>query len=104
MKKLEELEAYYEREISPKLNSFRVLMSMSKYLGLIAIAAFANFFIGIGGDKGLLVSGVVTVVVFLFMYINTKKINTLFKDKIVLPILKQVENEEFSFNYDGKIQ
>jgi len=104
MKSINELEHYYKSEISPNLGAFRALMNVSKYIIIMTLVGFANFFIGIGGDNGLIFSGVLVGVGFLLMYLNNSKINSFFRNKITLPIMKQItEDEHMSFNLDGSI-
>ena len=102
-KEIERLENYYESEISPELDGLRKIMNITKYIAIVSLIAFANFFLGIGGDTGMIISGVVVGIGFFFIFFNSKKINAFFKEKVTLPIMKQLENENFSFNYDGEI-
>ena len=104
MKSINELEHYYKSEIYPNLGAFRALMNVSKYITIMTLIGFANFFIGIGGKNGLIVSGVLVGVGFLLMYLNNSKINSFFRNKITLPMMKQItEDEQFSFSLDGSI-
>ncbi len=98
------LQNYYESDISPNLGELRGIMNVSKYIIIITLMGFANFFIGIGGDNGLIVSGVIVGIGFLLMWLKTQKINSFFRDKIVLPIMKQIEDEQFSFDINGSVQ
>ena len=104
MKSLEELESYYQSEISPNLGTLRDLMNISKYIIIVTLGGFANFFIGIGGEEGLIVSGVVVGIGFLLMYFKSKKINSFYRDKVTIPIMKQIEDEQFSFSLVGSIE
>ena len=99
------LQNYYESEISPSLGALRGIMNVAKYIIIFTLMGFANFFIGIGGDNGLIVSGIIVGVGFLLLYLNNKNLNSFYKDKITLPIIKQIENDEkFSFNLTGSIE
>ncbi len=102
---VEELQNYYESEISPNLGALRGIMNVSKYIIIVTLIGFANFFIGIGGDNGLIVSGVIVGIGFLLLYLNNKNLNSFYRDKITLPIMKQIESDEkFSFNLAGSIE
>ena len=102
---IKELQNYYEREISSSLGALRAIMNVAKYIIIFTLIGFANFFIGIGGDNGLIVSGIIVGVGFLLLYFNNKNINSFYRDKITLPIMKRiVSDEKFSFNLAGSIE
>ena len=69
---------YYESEISPSLGALRAIMNVSKYIIIVTLMGFANFFIDIGGDNGLIVSGVIIGVGFLLLYLNNKNSNSFY--------------------------
>jgi hypothetical protein len=71
------LESYFKDKISPNLDSFRALMNVSKYVIIITLIGFANFFLGIGGDIGLIVAGVLVFLGFLLMFFTSRQINSL---------------------------
>jgi len=103
MTNINTLESYFNSEISPNLGSFRTLMNISKYVIIITLIGFANFFLGIGGTTGLIVAGVFVLIGFALMFFNTKQINTMYRNKIIIPLFKQLEDEQIHFDYNGTI-
>lgn len=97
------LENYFKNEISPTLGSFRAIMNISKYIIIITLIGFANFFIGIGGDVGLIFTGVFVFFCFLLMFFSTKQIKLLYRNKIIMPLIKQLEDEDTHFDFNGSI-
>jgi len=97
------LENYFESEILPTLGNLRRIMNISKYVIIVSLIGFANFFIGIGGNVGVIVAGVFVFIGFALMFFNTKQINTMYRNKIIMPLFKQLEDEQTHFDYNGVI-
>ena len=97
------LQDYYENEISSSLGALRAIMNVSRYIIIVTLIGFANFFIGIGGDNGLIVSGVIVGVGFLLLYLNNKNSNSFYRDKITLPIMEVLSEVSKKFPFQFQI-